>query len=92
MKVVLQRRAERERAASRQLSDQLWINSREVRLVDYTNAERKAAEDMKNRAATKICAMGRGKLGRMEAAELRAMYWAALVFQKWTRGAFGRKR
>jgi hypothetical protein len=41
MKVVLQRRAERERASERQISDQLWINSRESRLVEHTNAERR---------------------------------------------------
>ena len=92
MKVVLERRAERQRAQDRSVSDQEWINERERKLAAQLMAARKAEEDRKNRAATKICALGRGKLARLDAAELRAQHWAALIFQKWTRGAFGRKR
>ncbi|GMH65407.1 hypothetical protein TrST_g10128 [Triparma strigata] len=92
MKVVLERRAERARATNRQVSDQTWINDREKKLAAQLQAASLADQNRKSRAATRICALGRGKLARLEAAELRAQHWAALVFQKWTRGAFGRKR
>jgi hypothetical protein len=91
MKVVLERRLERARAEARSISDQAWITARNDKLSAQLLAVKEAADNRIYRAATKLCALGRGKLGRMEAAELRSMHWAATVFQRWTRGARGRR-
>lgn len=68
------------------------ISEQRLHFYVSSNSSKRIDQNRKFRAATRICSLGRGKLARLEAAELRAQHWAALVFQKWTRGAFGRKR
>ena len=91
MKVVLERRLERARAADRANTDQDWINARNASLTIQLNAAKVAQDAQIHRAATRLCALGRGKLARLEAADLRAMHWGAVVFQRWHRGAAGRR-
>ena len=89
---MLDRRFEEQRAEDRLQSNAAWIKNREEKLNAALAKKKKDEEDRQNLAASRIEALVRGKLSRIEAAELRELHRAATIFQKWTRGAQGRKR
>jgi len=92
MKAVLDRRFEEVRAEERTQKNADWIKNREQNLNAVLLKQKKELEERQNLAASRIEALARGKLSRIEAAELRDMHRAAGIFQKGTRGAQGRKK
>tara|TARA_B110000305_G_scaffold227714_1_gene276680 strand:+ start:698 stop:1297 length:600 start_codon:yes stop_codon:yes gene_type:complete len=92
MKAVLDRRFESQRAQDRLTSNSSWIQDRESSLNEALLQKKRDEHAKMSLAACRIEALVRGKIGRIFAAELRAMHHSARVFQRWTRGAQGRKK